>query len=275
MRKQINFIRSQIRSGDLVDSVQNGVSDPEKVYRFLLDKDRFLPKHRNEGCLYTSEVESFIGGLTDEPKEIIREEWLNLKNDVKFRENIEKSLNLIDTGPDKLYGNWRELLYLVVRMEKPKVVLETGVGNGLSTAYILNALEKNGEGNLHSIDIGNKAPLPEEVKDEGMGWLVPDHLNDRWNIKIGDTEKILKKAFSSRSVDMFFSDVPNEILEHEINVAQSHMESGSTVISSYPVESEAERVWKRFQSKHLRGSHTARRAFYQNTPSKTCAGKLV
>ena len=40
---------------------------------------------------------------------------------------------------------------------QPKIAVETGVANGFSTAFSLLALQANGEGHLHSID------LPREV----------------------------------------------------------------------------------------------------------------
>ena len=43
--------------------------------------------------------------------------------------------------------------YLVCRLLEPAVVVETGVAYGVSSAFILRALEKNGRGVLHSVDL--------------------------------------------------------------------------------------------------------------------------
>src|SRR5215212_1124160 len=48
-------------------------------------------------------------------------------------------------------------LYAVLRQLRPEVAVETGVANGFSTAFALLALERNGTGHLHSVD------LPREV----------------------------------------------------------------------------------------------------------------
>lgn len=40
----------------------------------------------------------------------------------------------------------------VIRREKPNIVVETGVWEGLSAEYILKALDDNGKGHLYSID---------------------------------------------------------------------------------------------------------------------------
>jgi len=44
-------------------------------------------------------------------------------------------------------------LYVICRVVKPMTVVETGVAAGLSTSYILYALEKNRGEQLHSIDM--------------------------------------------------------------------------------------------------------------------------
>ncbi|MBS7618991.1 hypothetical protein KEJ25_10485, partial [Candidatus Bathyarchaeota archaeon] len=43
-------------------------------------------------------------------------------------------------------------LYLIVRVLRPKYVVETGVSAGRSSAFILCGLCDNGEGELYSID---------------------------------------------------------------------------------------------------------------------------
>ena len=59
--------------------------------------------------------------------------------------------------------------YAIVRALRPERVVETGTHDGLGSTAILTALERNGSGELVSID-----PQP------GTGWLVPDNLRHRW-----------------------------------------------------------------------------------------------
>ena len=59
------------------------------------------------------------------------------------------------TDPDR-YGlgeRSARLLYCLIRSRRPEVVLETGVARGHSTFIILRALERNGSGALHSLDV--------------------------------------------------------------------------------------------------------------------------
>jgi predicted O-methyltransferase YrrM len=55
-------------------------------------------------------------------------------------------------------------LYALCRYLRPKVIVETGVGLGTSSLFILQALEDNGEGTLYSID----KPYAEYQSDAGI-----------------------------------------------------------------------------------------------------------
>ena len=52
-------------------------------------------------------------------------------------------------------------LYFLVRELKPEKIIETGVHRGVSSLFILQALEDNGKGELYSIDL----PLAEYNTD--------------------------------------------------------------------------------------------------------------
>lgn len=71
-------------------------------------------------------------------------------------------------------------LYLLVRAVRPRHVVETGVLYGASSAHILAALARNGEGELHSIEIGKDPGEPTH------DYLVPQELWARWELSIGD-----------------------------------------------------------------------------------------
>lgn len=84
-------------------------------------------------------------------------------------------------------------LYVICRLTKPSLVLETGVGAGYSSLFILTALKENGLGHLWSLDLPNyesflvsssteytsKSPLA-DLKGKPPGWLVSPELRDRW-----------------------------------------------------------------------------------------------
>jgi|LakMenEpi03Aug12_release.lakeMendotaPanAssembly.Ray.scaffolds.fasta_scaffold459885_1 hypothetical protein len=65
------------------------------------------------------------------------------------------------------------LSYCLIRVVKPKLVIETGVAAGISSTLILSALEKNHYGTLTSFDITNK-----------VGELIPGRLRILWTLKV-------------------------------------------------------------------------------------------
>lgn len=137
-------------------------------------------------------------------------------------------------------------LYIIVRVLKPRVVVETGVGPGVSTSFILYALERNGFGELFSID------LPEAdqeiyismgiVKEFhryspegwGPGWLVPDWLKERWHLILGDSRRILPKLLRDlRYIDIFLHDSLHtyEHMIFEYSVAWKHLSPNGILLS--------------------------------------------
>lgn len=93
--------------------------------------------------------------------------------------------------------------YASCRILRPHVVVETGVAYGLSSAFILAALEANGDGTLHSIDL---PPLGSDA-DEFVGILIPSMLKKRWRLHRGASRRILPKLLPElRRVDLFLHD---------------------------------------------------------------------
>jgi hypothetical protein len=110
-------------------------------------------------------------------------------------------------GPFKTYHNGSIILgricYLAVRSIRPRLVMETGVAYGVTSAYILQALEDNGLGRLVSIDL---PPLGPRAR-RWIGSLVPDHLRHRWDLNIGPSQKLLPELVQrAGKVDMFVHD---------------------------------------------------------------------
>ena len=115
--------------------------------------------------------------------------------------------NPFDSGaigtPEKRYMSAPEILYIITRIMKPNVVVETGVASGVSSAYILQALEDNGKGELYSIDIS--AYIPRGVKP--IGWIVPGSFRRRWHLIIGSSSQKLPHLLENlREIDVFLHD---------------------------------------------------------------------
>lgn len=65
------------------------------------------------------------------------------------------------------------LLFSLVRLLRPKLVIETGVAAGVSSTIMLSALQRNNYGRLLSIDITDR-----------VGELIPSALKERWSLKL-------------------------------------------------------------------------------------------
>lgn len=91
-------------------------------------------------------------------------------------------------------------LYVICRITSPRIVVETGVSEGFSSAFILKAMEKNNYGHLYSIDLPDKISKP-------TGWLVEDELRYRWTLIVGSSkDKLFPLLESLNIIDIFIHD---------------------------------------------------------------------
>ena len=98
------------------------------------------------------------------------------------------------------------LSYAFTRYLRPHFVLETGVGYGVTSALVLFALERNGFGELVSIDLPSLA----DPKGLYVGLVVPEHLKSRWTLCIGSSRRRLPGILSDhRQMGLFISDSAN------------------------------------------------------------------
>jgi hypothetical protein len=140
---------------------------------------------------------------------------------------VEQYLNELDRKYRAHYvPGWVNLddalfLYWLVRQVKPRTIVQCGVCNGLSTAFMMLGLVKNGpEGRLHAIDLppvfDTRDPawtVEGKVYDvfipEGKtsGWLAPDAYRDRFEVLNGDAKKLLPELMDRLgSIDFFYHD---------------------------------------------------------------------
>jgi predicted O-methyltransferase YrrM len=124
-------------------------------------------------------------------------------------ERVVESLWTPTRDPDELisfYGGRDALLRLVgaiVKLTQPRVVVETGVALGLTTATMLRAMEENGIGHLYSIDLPGVRYGP----DRPVGQWVPAELRHRWTLKLGDSRRLLAPLVAEVApIDLFLHD---------------------------------------------------------------------
>ena len=141
-----------------------------------------------------------------------------------------------------------EWIYTLCRIIKPRIVVETGVASGFSSAYVLKALEKNGSGNLISIDMPNLSKeslreinrsgnlIAKDILPEGKktGWIVPQELRKRWTLKLGLVKEILVPTLEDvGQIDIFFHDSEHSYknMIFEFRNSWPHIRPGGMLIS--------------------------------------------
>lgn len=130
------------------------------------------------------------------------------------------------------------LLYAFVRKFRPKIVVETGVQNGFSSAFILQAIHDNGEGHLYSIDLPN-VTYPKDKsgcmhedrlrKGRETGFVVPDKLRKAWTLIPGDARVELPRMLEKLGqFDCFYHDSTHtyDHMMFELSLAWEHISNG-------------------------------------------------
>jgi predicted O-methyltransferase YrrM len=123
------------------------------------------------------------------------------------------------------------LQYAAVRALEPELILETGVANGVSSAYLLLALNKNSKGRLHSIGLADPEFLP---AGKALGWLVPAWLTERWTLHVGDARNLLPELLPRIGpLDIFIHDSLHtyEHMLWEFQAASPSLRSGGLLIA--------------------------------------------
>jgi len=139
-------------------------------------------------------------------------------------------------------------LYWLVRKLNPKTVVQCGVCNGLSSAFIMLALAKNGpDGRLYAIDL----PPVFNPKDPGWtspgrtygivipegktsGWIVPEAYRKRFEVQNGDSKLLLPPLVERLdTIDMFFHDSDHRYahMMFEFHEAKRKLTTGGLVVA--------------------------------------------
>ena len=132
------------------------------------------------------------------------------------------------------------LLYGLCRAIQPRIVVETGVAYGRSSALMLQALESNGNGVLHSIDL-----TPASQADL-VGSLVPAELNERWRFHRGATKQVLPGLLTEAGeVDLFVHDSRHTYrnILRELRTARPHLARPGIVVADDIQRNSAWATW--------------------------------
>ncbi|MFC6976836.1 class I SAM-dependent methyltransferase [Halomicroarcula sp. GCM10025709] len=179
-------------------------------------------------------------------------------------EHITGEIDAIDDEYDVYDAHRDECLkyYALVRKFQPGTIVETGVYSGVSTTTILAALAENGHGHLRSIDCSaglragetdpeHRARQRQFSRDRPScaeptshilppgkepGWLIPDHLRDRWTLTQGSSRTELPAVVAdTASIDLFFHDSAHTLsrMLFEFECVWDVLEPGGLIVSNH------------------------------------------
>jgi hypothetical protein len=181
---------------------------PAEAWTTALDKFIDIRERRGPQCPYTAE----------EDWERRLHNWLGLawpcpaasEFSALLPEVIEP-LNAmgLHIGPES-FGSWNDgdpallrAVWCLVRHLRPAKVVETGVAHGMTSRFILEAMERNGTGHLWSIDLPT---LNLELQNQ-IGIAVGDRFPNRWSYIKGSSRRQLPPLLSELGeIDLFIHD---------------------------------------------------------------------
>lgn len=198
-------------------------------------------------------LEQLAGYLQIKPAKIDKL-YQELLDDHQFLEEINKEITQVRKFFRKAifrhekvdsvdwFAIQRILLYVLIRMYKPSVCLETGVFYGGTTCFILNALRKNRHGHLISIDlpanfiepdqrhhlVGDSEYVPESLD---VGFLVPEALKKRWTLIKGDSLKEIPKI--KGKIDFYCHDSEHsyDFIKTEMNLVWGKLSKDGIIMA--------------------------------------------
>jgi Methyltransferase domain len=92
-----------------------------------------------------------------------------------------------------------------VRALRPQTMVETGVARGYTSAAALGAMAELGHGRLLSIDLPSMRH--DGVPDDEIGFAVPDHMRERWTLRLGPSRRLLEPLLrEAGEIDLFLHD---------------------------------------------------------------------
>jgi predicted O-methyltransferase YrrM len=171
-----------------------------------------------------------------------------IEQDSELIADIEKAVAPVDAFRTKRFENVydfrfiRLLLYVVTRLRRPTLVLETGVMHGLSSSFILRALDRNAHGRMISIDLPSHHETGPANQDGFLetlppgkepGWIVPDHRRGRWDLRMGRSIEVLPVVLGDDDVlDLFFHDSEHtyETMTFEMDFAWERLSPGGILM---------------------------------------------
>jgi hypothetical protein len=176
--------------------------------------------------------EAQLGTLLDIPKALGEEEFNPLWQEVLDALRARG----IKVGPFSFHA-WNDgdagfvrAIWTRIRRLRPNIIVETGVAHGITSRFILEALERNGAGNLWSIDL---PPVNPETRQEVGIAVDRPALRSRWSYIAGTSRRRLPALLSQLSrVDLFIHDSLHSArnVAFEMDLAWKYLSPGGAIV---------------------------------------------
>jgi predicted O-methyltransferase YrrM len=147
--------------------------------------------------------------------------------------HVWSPLSGVDGDSHPAYGAEPDVVRIVgavVALARPETMVETGVAQGVSTAAILDAMERNGRGMLFSVDL----PVLDVKTNQFVGHLVPGRLRHRWSLELGPSRRVLPGLIERAGpIDIFLHDADHtyEAQMEEYRTAWRQLKPGGILLS--------------------------------------------
>jgi hypothetical protein len=141
------------------------------------------------------ELICILAGALAAPVESISEYITEIDTDLDLQRRLGAAMRRRrDSNREPLFGR-RIGWYAVARWLKPALVVETGTADGLGTAALARALERNRDdgspGMLLSFDVVSDA-----------GWMLDEQLRTQVRLFQGDTTETLPRELAGRTIEL-------------------------------------------------------------------------
>lgn len=236
---------------------------PLKTARMLRERRRL-----SQGCFDYPRLFGELARLADRSVSYVAETFEELTHLGVLAEIHERMANtpglerevrrLALIGPQKYVRLDRIALYLLVRIARPAVVVETGTRWGLGSYFIARALEENGSGRLFTFDLGVAGSRAEYSWPQGeteLAFLLPPRLRSLTTVVEGDALATLPEQLPRcPPVDLFYHD-SHHSFDHmwaEFTLVYPRMRAGGLFVSEDTDQNEA---WARFWSDKPQAAH--------------------
>lgn len=191
-----------------VTTVAHLAADPVQIFLTVQDEYAAAREAKGPQCQYNFdpdwEKKLHESLIVPWPCEFAAEFW-------EFWPSLIRELETkgINPGPESFQW-WNDgdaglvrSIWCLIRHLKPQKVVETGVAHGVTSRCVLEALKRNGEGHLWSIDL----PPTEEFWRKQVGAAVGDGFANEWTYIAGSSRRRLPELLAQfGKIDLFIHD---------------------------------------------------------------------